>query len=345
MRGVLLLCICVSAWGWHLNFNDKESCDFSSDYPCDPDPPVRDVPIPTEVPTSKWGPQDRIGALNYQTPATIKKAASLIKQGKVFQLGVPVGENTPGFADRSFTNFVTQVRLAGDKGAVTYLDDRIEAHIGLGSQVDGLGHIGLDGVYYNKVTFPNVPIDSPAEAQDNHAGGDLNGQLAVADLPPIIARAVLLDIAALKGVEILGDSYRVTVDDLKAAANRQNVCINRGDVVILHTGWLTLVDDGFHERFTSTEPGIGVQEAVWLAEKGVIAVGADTWGLEFLPGAADRILFEPHLQLLAMHGVYILENMNIGPVLKAGYSQCYFTSSVPRFENSVQAFANPTCVV
>ena len=39
---------------------------------------------------SKWGPNDEIGAANYMTPELVVKAASLVKTGKTYALGIPV---------------------------------------------------------------------------------------------------------------------------------------------------------------------------------------------------------------------------------------------------------------
>src|SRR5262249_21372994 len=36
-----------------------------------------------------WGKDDEVGSLNAMTPATIKSALELVKEGKVYDLGVP----------------------------------------------------------------------------------------------------------------------------------------------------------------------------------------------------------------------------------------------------------------
>ena len=38
-------------------------------------------------------------------------------------------------------------------------------------------------------------------------------------------------------VPVLEDSYEITVADLEAAQQRQNLRIEEGDAVIFHTGW------------------------------------------------------------------------------------------------------------
>src|SRR4029078_1212542 len=95
---------------------------------------------------------------------------------------------------------------------------------------------------------------------------------------------------------------------------KQNVEIRQGDVVIFHTGWLSLIgkDD---KRYSAGEPGLGVQGAKYLTGKGVVAIGADTWALEVLPFESKNV-FEVHQILLAMNGTYILENMDTAAIAR-----------------------------
>ena len=59
-----------------------------------------------------------------------------------------------------------------------------------------------------------------------------------------MTRGVLIDVAALKGVEMLPDTYEITVEDLQQALQRQNLTLQPGDAVIVHTGWGTVVGQG-----------------------------------------------------------------------------------------------------
>ena len=43
----------------------------------------------------RWGKDDQIGTLNHVTPEDIVKAASLIRTGKVFALGIPLDRDGP----------------------------------------------------------------------------------------------------------------------------------------------------------------------------------------------------------------------------------------------------------
>ncbi len=43
----------------------------------------------------RWGNDDQIGTLNHVTPEDIVKAASLVRSGKVFALGIPLDRTGP----------------------------------------------------------------------------------------------------------------------------------------------------------------------------------------------------------------------------------------------------------
>src|ERR1700748_3668131 len=102
---------------------------------------------------SKWGPNDEIGAANYMTPELVVKAAGLIKTGKTYALGIPVDTKTPAYPPRTFKITIVQPGQAGNQGPApntpTYKRDIIDTWVGIGSQIDGLGHLGVAHVYYN----------------------------------------------------------------------------------------------------------------------------------------------------------------------------------------------------
>jgi len=105
---------------------------------------------------SKWGPNDEIGAANLVTPERTLQALKLVKQGISHPLGIVVGPTTPAYPPRSISLQVVSPgqnngrSLEGDFGwNVTYNDDLAQLWFGIGSQIDGFGHLGEGGMYYN----------------------------------------------------------------------------------------------------------------------------------------------------------------------------------------------------
>ena len=283
---------------------------------------------------SRYGADDEIGAANLLTAKHALKAAELVTTGKTYALGVPVGKTTPGFGVREFdVNILMPGQEAGatlGPNQMSYVDDIIMGWVGLGSQIDGLGHLGIDNTFYNG----NRPADFVSTAGLKKMGID--------KVPPIVTRGVVLNVAAHRGVEAMNEGDYISLDELKKVARKAKVKIREGDVVLLHTGWLDVM---YSEpaRFAAGEPGIDHVAAEWLAEKGVVAVGADTWGLDAVPHP-DGTLFTAHQMLLAKHGVYILENMDTRGLVADGVTEFMFVLGQPRFEGAVQSMINPIAI-
>jgi kynurenine formamidase len=92
------------------------------------------------------------------------------------------------------------------------------------------------------------------------------------------------------------------------------------------------------------EPGLGISGAHYLAELGVVAVGADTWALEALPSEDPKRVFPVHGILLTKYGIYILENMVTHELAADGVDEFMFTLGVPKLEGAVQAIINPLAI-
>lgn len=283
---------------------------------------------------SKWGPNDEIGAANYMTPELVLKAASLVKTGKTYALGIPVTPQTPAYPPRTFKLTIVQPGQAGSPGIgpnkATYNDDILDTWVGIGSQIDGLGHLGVEHVYYNGNKLADFADPTGLK------------KLGIEKVPPIVTRGVLLDMAAYFKTDVVKEGTAFNVKEIDEAAKQQNVEIRQGDVVIFHTGWLSLIgkDD---KRYSAGEPGLGVEGAKYLTGKGVVAIGADTWALEVLPFESKNV-FEVHQILLAMNGTYILENMDTAALARDKGYEFLFVLGQPRWTGGVQAMINPIAI-
>ena len=284
---------------------------------------------------SKYGADDTLGAINNLSPEAVVAAAKLVTTGKTYALGVETGVDTPAYGPRKYS--MTVLQLSDGTGATlgsnraTGNDDLMYTWMGIGTQIDGLGHMGIEHVYYNG-----------NRAQDFVQTTGLT-KLSVDRLPPIVGRGVMLDVAKLLGKPILDEGTAINRKELDAAAKQQGVEIRKGDVVLLHTGWLNVAESD-KPRFMSGEPGLGVDGAKYLAGLGVVAVGADSWGLEVLPSEDASQAFPVHPELLAKNGVYILENVDTRQLAADGVSEFLFVLGQPRFVGSVQAIINPVAI-
>ncbi len=239
---------------------------------------------------------------------------------------------TPAFGPRSWALVINQPGQTGGVGLgntkTNYNDDIYMGYVGTGSQIDGLGHIGVDNVYYN--------------CNKNSEFVQANGlkKLGIEKVPPFVTRGVMLDMAEYFGKQMLDEGTAFNRKEIDEAA-QQGVEIRKGDVVLFHTGWLSLVgkDD---KRYISGEPGLGKEGATYLASKEVVAVGADTWGLEAIPFEPGGNVFEVHQILIPRHGVYILENMNTQVLVEDGVTEFMFVLSTAKITGGVQSIISPS---
>jgi kynurenine formamidase len=156
----------------------------------------------------------------------------------------------------------------------------------------------------------------------------------------MVARAVMLDMAAHYGVEVVKEGTAFNKAEIDAVAKKQGVEIQQGDIVIFHTGWLSLIEKD-PKRFGSVEPGLGREGARYLVSKGVVAVGADTWAVEAIPFEPGAGVFEVHQILLPMSGTYILENINTAELAKDKAYEFMFILGQNKYQGSVQSMINP----
>ncbi len=284
---------------------------------------------------SKWGADDEIGNINLINAATVLKAAQLIKTGQTYSLGITIDSETPAFAPRSLSLQVVQPGQqegARPNMGATYNDDIFQGWFGIGSQLDGLGHLGYEGMYYN--------------CNDAKDFADISGlkKLGTDKVPPMVARGVVLDMAGHFGKPHLAAGQYWTVEDVKAVEEKQGTPVREGDVVLFHTGWTDHKMQSDPQAWVSGEPGQSEEVARYLASKNVVAVGADTWGLDVVPPQhADRP-FQGHVILLKENGIYVLETMNTGPLVRDGAFEFLFVLGQAKVRGSVQMFINPIAI-
>lgn len=288
---------------------------------------------------SKWGAEDEIGAANYLSEKRTKLAAKLVKEGKSHPLGVSISSKTPAFPPRTLSltvfapNQSAGANLSGALGYhMTYADDILTTWVGIGSQIDGLGHLGENDMLYNC----------------NKAGDVIKTtgltKLGVDKIPPMVARAVLIDMTKHFGVSSMEAGQAITPDDIKTAMKNQNITINEGDIILFYTGWTDAKLNSDPKAWVSGEPGTDNAAMEYLMTFNPMAVGADTWGIDNVPPSKGDKVFYGHVTALQNNGVYLLETMNTGRLVKEGVKEFMFVLGQARVEGTVQMIINPVAI-
>nr|VFK61380.1 MAG: Putative cyclase [Candidatus Kentron sp. TUN]VFK62405.1 MAG: Putative cyclase [Candidatus Kentron sp. TUN]VFK71838.1 MAG: Putative cyclase [Candidatus Kentron sp. TUN] len=189
---------------------------------------VNTVALAANCEYSKWGKDDEIGAANYITQKLVLDATKLVKKGESHPLGIVVEPGvTPAFPPRSTDLQVVQpgqhynADLTEKFGwPIVYNDDLSRIWWGTGPQIDGLGHLGEKGMFYN--------------CNEGKVFAQITGltKLGVHKIPPLIGRGIMIDMAKYFGVESMNAGEHFGSTEIKAAAKAQGVTIREADIVL-----------------------------------------------------------------------------------------------------------------
>ena len=166
----------------------------------------------------------------------------------------------------------------------------------------------------------------------------------VEEIPPIVVPGVLLDVAAKDGVESLEPGHIVTAADLVECCEAQGVGVEAGSVALVRLGNACFWDD--EERYLAG-PGMDGSAARWMADKNVLAVGADNMAWD-APGVKDPelgCLMPGHLILLARHGIYIIENLALDELASSGRYTFEFVCTPLKLVGATGSPVRPLAVV
>jgi kynurenine formamidase len=275
-----------------------------------PDPVLNRAGL--KVSKSPWGPRDEIGRLNWITRDTTRAILEHLDGSHVFDLNVEYFIGMPSWVaagDPPYGIWMTHTPqgsvnddLSGASAAVhrkySYCGDSIHLYTHCGTHIDTLNHLGHHGTFWNGWT-----ADKQLGSRIWNKGGPEN-------YPPLISRGVMLDIAGMKGVDCLPNSYAITPKDLQTAARRQKVELRKKDIVLIRTGRMNAWPD-FHGYLDNT-PGISLASAKWLCEEvGAMCIGADTIALEVLPSEEANVFLPVHAYMFSTAGAQIIEVVNM----------------------------------
>jgi kynurenine formamidase len=284
-----------------------------------------------------WGPEDEVGSLNAMTDASRAAALRLATEGRTFDLGLTYSRRSykwPGHNPAEIISFRTPENIArmGDPDAppadinpegVGWHSTAVFISDNVATQIDGLAHItaGPDHHWYNGF-------------KEAEWGGDFGPRKCDATtIPPIVARGVLIDVAAFKGVDVLPAHYAISSADLRGALERQGTLLQPGDVVLVRTGVGRLwgQEGADHEKIAAHDSaGCTLEAARWLVEdQGAMLVGADNSGFEVSPPVdGPGAVLPVHKYLLVDQGVHIAEFHYLEDLGSSGtYVFCYVAAT------------------
>jgi kynurenine formamidase len=281
---------------------------------------------------SRWGAADTRGSMNLMTPENVLRGARLIRAGRMVELGRVLSPSMPMFGTRRFELLTKRTVMNPEPNRRGSNEEIVYTELGqVGTQFDGFAHQSIGDTHYNC-----------------HRTADISSRtgftrLGIESVGSIMTRGVLLDVAALKGVAMLPDSYEITAQDLQQALARQKITLAPGDAVLIHTGWGTLWGRD-NARYTATCPGIGTTAADWLARQNPLLVGADNWPVEVGPNPDTQLSLPVHQIMLVVHGIHLLENLKLDELAAAGVSEFALVLQPLKIQGGSGSTVAPTAI-
>jgi len=285
-----------------------------------------------------WGAQDETGASNWITPEKVLEAVSLVSEGKVYEMGHVYERGMPLLGDRTYSIFLAGFPTNGPIGEkqLVFNDDFVAGEIGqIGTQMDGLGHVGrrmkmADGtttdVYYNGFTADEM-VD-PYELQ----------RIGVENVKPIVTRGLLIDLAGYKGVDYLPESYVITLSDVLGAMEKQEISqedIQPGDALFFDQGWWRLwPDPKTHDQ--SIMPYASREVVNWIIDRQPSIVGSDL--------ALDGPDLDVHQVFVLEHGINNLEMLTFESLIADGVQEFMFILTPLRIRGATGSPVRPIAI-
>ena len=262
--------------------------------------------------------------------AAVTAGVRLVELGHPHFTGMPCSPNHPGFRMSLIRRHGDMVRPDGGSAS----NEIIVTGGHVGTHVDALSHVSHDGLLHGGV-----------DAEQAQRGGRFSA-LGAEHTPAVLARGVLLDVAATKGVDVLPAGYGITAADLDAAAERAGARPGPGDVALVRTGWSRHFDDAAtYLGQQDGVPGPTVDAARWLVEAGVRMTGADTTAYEQIPAGAGHSVLPVHRVLLVEAGVHIIEHLALEEASQAGLTEFVFVLAPLRIVGGTGSPVRPVAAV
>ena len=299
----------------------------------------------TEWWPSRYGAGDEIGSLNEIDSAATLRGASLVRQGRVFDLSHILDEHIPAFPGRSFRQYLTtpahhvnarrpDVGPQGGWGRndVNWIVEQVASTSQLGTHMDGLNHLQIGDRLYNGHRLADVVEEYGTN------------RLGIESLPQVVTRGCLLDIAAVRGVERLDAGDVITPADAEQALTMIGTDTMPGDAVLFHTGWGRFWA-GDNDAYLSGEPGPGMALVDWLVDRRVAMTGCDTWSYGPVPAEDPAEPFVVPQTLNVKHGVVVLENLRLAELADAAVGAFMFVVAHPKLRGATGSWVAPLAVI
>lgn len=250
----------------------------------------------------------------------VRRGIKAARGGMIYSLSQQLDHGSPHLCDAegmSGSRFVIQQHVVRrEEDNVAILADHVEFDTHSGTHIDALCHWSKEGMCHKRLAVDALHTESGAL------------RLGLETVPSLVTRGVVIDVARLKGVDVLAAGEVISSQDLQGALDATGQHLEEGDIALIRTGWSRYWHDP--ELYMGSVPGLSAESASWLCDAGCIAIGADQWVVDAvpsLPGEEDLVC---HSVCLVQNGVYLIENLYLEDVSDDSVQEMLIVVGVPK---------------
>ena len=289
---------------------------------------------------TEYGESDVLGTYNHITPEKVLKAATLVKKGKTVDLSHEIFNGMPGrqtahgpffylLSQRAYDNrppfrVPTKNRFGGSLCRIEMVDH-------LATHLDSLNHISYENKFYNGTDAFDVSTTYGTT------------KLGIDTTPSIVTRGIVVN--ATGGRKIMDQGEPVSLDYVKSYLKDRKIKLESGDAIFFYTGVGQLWHDpAKYNDYFENSPGIGIELAKWLASMRVSVTGSDTPATEVSPPELENTRLPVHQYLITLHGIRLIDNINLNELIKENVSEFMFTLSPLKIRGATASPVSPLAI-
>lgn len=278
------------------------------------------------------------------TPRMTPELLRLIRTGSIYSLAVTHYEGMPVPGPMVPYTLTPRLRHGDlkDIAPASAAAEAITMSAHTGTHIDALCHIGEHQDAEGKPD-PHGDVrlyngsGSVAASENVNFQGQMH--LSIAEMPPIVTRAILLDVARYRNVSVLPNSYVITAEDIAGTLSAQGTLIQPGTAVLIRTGFYQHLRDG-NPAYRDAIAGLGLESAQFLFQKGMILAGADNMTVEAFPPYDHSV----HRFLLVHNGVTHLENLYLEELAERQVYEFLLIVTPLRLQGATGSWVHPIAI-
>ncbi|MBU3093582.1 cyclase family protein [Clostridium sp. CF011] len=214
----------------------------------------------------------------------------------------------------------------------SFFKEKIEMDLHCISHVDSINHRAQ-----NMIGFKGSKYEEDPSTYEN--GADTT--------PTIKGKALMLDFPKYMKVDFLEEESEISVELIEKCLDFQCAKIDNYKIILIRTGHIRYWKNGEYDKYFEKEVGLNVEAITWLADKNIVAIGADNFAVESIPTRENNYstFYPGHKKFLGEKGIYIIENLDFDILSLRNINKFYFIAAPIRFKNASAALINPVAIV